>query len=332
MTNPQSVRNRLLAMMAVLLAIASLRWSYPVTMPLAAAVFIIAAAWPIKPWLDRALPSGLSYLGTMAILLLILAAFAGAVYFSAFQVVRSLAVRQDQFRDLYGGYEAWANAHGLPMPEGGGFGRLVGFVRLALGFLYSVLGYLGFIAVLELPEVPALRRKIQDQLRHADHQETFDPVERIAGVFRSYIGVTVLVSLLTGLASAAWAFALGLELALTWGVLNFLLNFIPVFGNVIGVIPPTLYAMVQFEGWTMSALTFLGCTILQMVISNLIYPWMQGDRVSLPPVVIVLSLAFWGWVWGVAGALLAVPLTAALVIAGSHFRATEWIARLLSKG
>lgn len=100
MQDPDSVRNRLLAVIAALLAIAGLRWSYPVTMPLAAAVFVVAAAWPIKPWLDRALPSGLSYLGTALALLLVLAGFFGAVYLSAAQVVRTFVERQEQFQDL----------------------------------------------------------------------------------------------------------------------------------------------------------------------------------------------------------------------------------------
>src|SRR5215218_8978296 len=74
MLQPDTVRNRLLAVITTLLVVAGLKWSYPVTMPLAAALFVIAAAWPIKPWLDRALPSSLSYLGTILVLFAIFAA------------------------------------------------------------------------------------------------------------------------------------------------------------------------------------------------------------------------------------------------------------------
>src|SRR4029079_4080864 len=115
-----------------------------------------------------------------------------------------------------------------------------------------------------------------------------------------------------------------------WGLLNFLLNFVPVFGNIVGIILPTLYALIQFQDWTMSLVTFLGSAILQVVISNFIYPWMQGERLSLSPAAIVVALAFWSWIWGIAGALLAVPLTAALVIICEHFRSTTWVALLLS--
>ena len=147
---------------------------------------------------------------------------------------------------------------------------------------------------------------------------------------RSYIGVTTLTSLITGVASAAWALALGLELALVWGVLNFLLNYIPVVGNIVGIIPPTLYALIQFDGWTMPSIVFLGFAAIQIVISNFVYPMLQGHSLALSPVAILVALSFWSWIWGIAGALIAIPLTAALVVVCEHFRSTAWIATLLS--
>jgi predicted PurR-regulated permease PerM len=75
---------------------------------------------------------------------------------------------------------------------------------------------------------------------------------------------------------------------------------------------------------------FLGFAALQIMISNIIYPTLQGRSLALSPVMILVALAFWGWVWGIAGALLAVPLTAAIIIICERFRSTEWIALLLS--
>jgi len=80
----------------------------------------------------------------------------------------------------------------------------------------------------------------------------------------------------------------------------------------------------------MSLIVFIGFAVLQIVISNFVYPTLQGHSLALSPVAIIVALAFWSWVWGIAGALIAVPLTAALVIICEHFRSTEWIARLLS--
>jgi predicted PurR-regulated permease PerM len=331
MQDHDRLNNRLLSVIVGLLVVAALKWSYSVTMPLAAAVFVVAVVWPIKLGLDRHLPSWLSYCGTIVLLLLVFAGFVFAMYFSMAQVVQTLISRQAQFEQLYNNYAGWAQANGLPVLLGGGGGyiRLVSLLQTVLSSTYTVLAYLGSIAILVflgLPEVPLFQRKIRD-----DRREVLDAVEKTAGRFRSYIGVTIVTSLLTGAASAVWSAAVGLDLALTWGVLNFLLNFIPVAGNIIGIIPPTIYALLQFQNWTMPVVVFLGYAIMQIGISNFIYPWLQGRGLSLSPVAIVVALAFWGWVWGIAGVLLAVPLTAALAIACDHFRGTEWITKLLSK-
>lgn len=335
MPDPDRIRNRLLAVIATVLVVAALKWSYPVTMPIAAAVFVMAAAWPVKLWLDRVLPSGLSYAVTLLLLLVVLAGFFVAVYLSLAQVVQAFAERRDQFARLYEAAAGWAQARGLALPGGGGgFERLAGLAQAVLGRAYTVLAYLGVIAVLVLlglPEVPAFRARLRQALDAQERSELLATIGEIAERFRSYVGVTLLASLITGAACAAWAWVVGLDLALTWGVLNFLLNFVPVFGNIIGVVPPTLYALIQFQGWTMPAVVFLGYAALQLAISNVVYPWMQGRGMALSPVAVIVALSFWGWLWGVAGALLAVPLTAAVVIVCGHFPSTAWIARLLSQ-
>jgi AI-2 transport protein TqsA len=214
-----------------------------------------------------------------------------------------------------------------------GYKRLIGFGQSLLANAYTIFVYLGFIAllvILGLPEVPALRRKIHDAFGAGEQREIVDAVDEIAGKIRQYLGVTTVTSLLTGFASALWAFTLGLDLALVWGVLNFLLNYIPVVGNLVGIIPPSLYAIVQFQNWKMPVIVFLGFSVIQIVISNFVYPMLQGRSLSLSPIAIIVALAFWSGVWGIAGALIAVPLTVALVIVCDQFSSTRWIAKLLS--
>ena len=80
----------------------------------------------------------------------------------------------------------------------------------------------------------------------------------------------------------------------------------------------------------MPALVFVGFVVLQMTISNVVYPILQGKQLSLSPLAIIVAMTFWSWVWGIAGALIAVPLTAAVVIICGQFDRSRWIARLLS--
>jgi AI-2 transport protein TqsA len=334
MRDGETIRNRLLAVIAFVLVVAALRASFPVTMPLAVAAVIIAAVWPLKPMLDRVLPWGISYLGTVLVLLAIAAAFMAGIYFSLSQVVRTFLDQRERFRSIYEAVSSWMTQWGLPDIGGGsGFQQLVGIGQALLGNLYTVLVYVGFIAilvVLGLPEVPSLHAKTREELDRAERRELVETVHEIAAKIRRYIGVTTLTSMITGLACFLWPLAVGLDLAAAWGFLNFLLNYIPVLGNIVGIFPPSLYALIQFEGWTMPLVVFLGFAAVQIAISNFLYPMMQGRSLSLSPVAIVMALTFWGWVWGIAGALIAIPLTVALVIACEHFPSTEWIATALS--
>ena len=120
------------------------------------------------------------------------------------------------------------------------------------------------------------------------------------------------------------------RVAPVWGVLNFLLNFVPVVGNFAGIIPPSLYALIQFKSLTWPFVALVGFSFIQIVISNLIYPMLQGRSLSLAPIAVVIALAFWSWIWGFAGALIAIPLTVSLMIVCGQFDATRWIAVLLS--
>jgi AI-2 transport protein TqsA len=154
--------------------------------------------------------------------------------------------------------------------------------------------------------------------------------EKISGQIRRYPGTTLATSILTGVASSLWSWMTGLELVLVWGILNFLLNFVPVIGNIVGIVPPVLFAFIQFGGWQMPLLVFAGFVVLQMTISNVVYPILQGKQLSLSPLAIIVAMTFWSWVWGIAGALIAVPLTAAIVMICAQFDRSRWIAKLLS--
>jgi AI-2 transport protein TqsA len=331
----EMARNRMLAVILAILVIAALRASYSVTMPLAVAAVIVAAIWPVKPWLDRVLPSSLSYAGTVLLLLIAFAAFIAAIYFSAAQVVTVFAHNRDRFGRLYEAVSDWADQWGFEGFRGReGFAALTGFAEGLLANGYTVLGYFGFIAVLVifgLPEVQAMQKKLRSELDSRDRKEVVHAVEETAGKIRSYLGVTMVTSLMTGIGCAAIPLLVGLDLALVWGVLNFLLNFIPVVGNIIGIIPPTLYAFIQFQDWMMPTIVFVALSILQIGISNFVYPMLQGRSLSLSPLAILVALAFWSWLWGIAGALIAVPLTVAFIIVCERFPSTAWIAKLLSE-
>ncbi|MEN3792104.1 AI-2E family transporter [Fulvimarina sp. MAC3] len=325
---PDLMRNRLLIVMAIILTIAAVKIGYPVLMPIVVSFCIIASAWPIKRWANQLGPPALSYTITIIVLIFGLLLFFGVILYALSQVAQNFVERRDEFAAVFENYSDWARTNGLPtLPdEINGFQRILNMGRMVLSDVYTVLSYLGVVAVIVIlgfPEVPKLAYKFRQEYETDDNRVISETVAEMAESLRSYLAMTTLTSFITGVASFAWAFALGLDLALIWGILNFLLNFIPVIGNIIGILPPTLYAFIQYGGWVMPLVVFLGFVVLQLVISNFVYPMLQSRGVSLPPITIILSLLFWGWVWGVAGGLLAVPLTAMLVIVCSKFEPTQ---------
>lgn len=322
------------ALIATIVSVFALKQSYPVTMPVAAAAVVVAAIWPVKPWLDRILPSKLATLGTIIALIVLMVCFMGALYFSAAQTVRALAVNQERFQSYYGTFAQWTEGWGFPRIDGqSGYHQAISWGKAILADAYSVVVYVGFIGVLVsfgLPEASLYQAKIRQELSESDRREALATIDEIASKIRSYFGATTLGSLITGVATGVWVATLGLDLSVVWGLLNFLLNYIPIAGNIIGIIPPTLYAFVQFDGWLWPLMVFGGLSLIQVLISNFLAPVLQGRSVSLSPIAVVVALAFWSWVWGIAGALIAVPLTVAIMIVCEHFHETRWIATLLS--
>ena len=326
-------RNRLLTIIAAIMIIAALRIGFAVTMPIAFAAITVAALWPLKRWLAGSMPSWLAYTLTMLALVVILGAFAAAVYLSIGQVIAVMASQWPGLERSYGRLAVWAANHGVPLSGTVDRQRIVAVIQMLASGVYAFVTYVGFIALvvmLGLPEVPRFRHKLHDMVYGGERRGMLDVTEAISGQIRRYLGTTLATSILTGVASALWSWLTGLELALVWGLLNFLLNFVPVVGNIVGIVPPVLYAFVQFGSWQMPALVFVGFAILQVTISNVIYPLLQGKQLSLSPLAIIIAMTFWSWVWGIAGALIAVPLTAALVIVCRQFDRSRWIATLLS--
>lgn len=328
----QVAQTRLLAIVAFLLVAFALRQTYSVTMPLAAAFVVIAAVWPVKPWLQRYLPETLSNIGTVLALLAVLAAFAGALSFSVTQIAQAFGDNSEKLQQLYDKASAWVQSWGGSIGADG-YSRVIDVAQQALTSVYHVIAYIGVIGVLVafgLPEVTSLRRKIGQQLGGQEKRELIDAFDSTAVKIRQYLWVATLTSTITGVATLVWSLVLGLDLAMVWALLNFLLNYVPVIGNIIGILPPTLYAFIQYDGWAPPIIAFLGFTAIQIVISNVITPMLQGQRLSLTPLAVLVSLSVWTWIWGIAGAFIAVPLTSALIILCRHFPSVRWIATLLS--
>lgn len=144
----------------------------------------------------------------------------------------------------------------------------------------------------------------------------------------NYIAIKTTMSAITGIVVTLFLSLLGVDFPILWGLLAFLLNFVPNIGSVIAAIPPVLLAYVQLDGWSATIIIF-GFLIINIVIGSFIEPRYLGKGLGLSPLVVFISLVFWGWVLGPIGMLLSVPLTITAKLALEANPNTNWIAILL---
>jgi len=153
--------------------------------------------------------------------------------------------------------------------------------------------------------------------------------EEIISHVKKYIFTKFITSSATGILTGLIYWFLGLELALIFGSLTFILNFIPIFGSVIAILIPLPIAFLQFTDSSFVVLVIMLPAIVHIVIGNIIEPKIFGETFGLHPITIILSLIFWGMIWGIIGVLLAAPITAIIKILFEKFETTKPISRFL---
>jgi predicted PurR-regulated permease PerM len=153
-------------------------------------------------------------------------------------------------------------------------------------------------------------------------------LSRVAENVKRYLALKTLFSLATGALVAFLLTVLGVDYALLWGLLAFLLNYVPTIGSIIAAVPGVILAFLQL-GWDGALIATIGYLVINITISNLIEPRVLGEGVGLSTLVVFLSLLFWGWVLGPVGMLLSVPLTMIFKIFLEGNDDTRWIAVLM---
>ena len=329
-TSPDSSRRstRALVILTTLAIIGALKWTASVTLPLAFAIFMIAVFWPLQRSLEPKIGRAPAALTTLFVFLCILGLFCGALWYSVDLVASDTQKYQEEWKQYAEQLQGYAKTLGL---SGGGDSTafLQTLSERFIGFIGASVLVLAFF-VLGLLEVRDYRIKIDRGFRRTNVTDWLEPVHRITSDFQRYIVVRTVLGLITGALVAVFAWLIGLDFAFIWGLTNFLLNYIPTLGSVIGIVPPTLFALAQYQNIEMTLLTLAVVGGVQLIMGNYIDPLMQGKYLALSPLVVLLSVVFWGWLWGIAGAFIGVPLTVGIVITCRQFERTRWIAVLLA--
>jgi predicted PurR-regulated permease PerM len=160
----------------------------------------------------------------------------------------------------------------------------------------------------------------------------FEIMDHINNAIRAYFKVKITVSLITATASYLLMYFVGLDFAIFWAFLIFLLNFIPNIGSLIATLFPSALALIQFENTFAPFLVILiGVGAIQLLVGNLIEPRMMGSSLNISSLAVILSLSLWGTIWGITGMVLCVPITVIMMIIFAQFPTTRPVAILLSE-
>lgn len=303
-------------------------------MPLAFALFFLVLLDPVRQRLAGVLPRAASVGLTFLLALLFLGLFGWGLYEAADQAASGLSAYSDTFADMKAQAQGALSNAGISLGSESGGNATEGLVRGVFLNVWEVAGYLVLVLALlalAISEVPEWRRKLRNRFDDPVTEGTLETVGRIAHQVRRFFAVQAATSALTGVLTGLVAWAFGMDLAFVWGLLAALLNLIPTLGSIVSVVITTLFALLQFGlSWQPSAV-FTSLTVIEVTLGSYVDPKLQGHYLELSPFIVLVSITFWGWIWGIPGAFIAVPLTAAVIVAFGEFEQTRWLHRLLTR-
>ena len=196
------------------------------------------------------------------------------------------------------------------------------------GSVVLVIVYAGFL----MSERTGFRRKLLAALPTHEHVHRAEAIiESVNERIGDYLAIKTLVNVILAAMSFAVMWAMDVDFPVFWALFIGMLNYIPYFGSLVGVAFPVALSALQFGslGTTLALAAML--TSAQVFVGNVLEPRMIGSRVNLSPFVVLVALSFWSAIWGLAGAILAVPMTSILAIVFSAFAPTRPFAVLLSE-
>lgn len=187
-----------------------------------------------------------------------------------------------------------------------------------------------FFVFFLLAEARSMKRKLQNPVFQRGNTNIEIAIKDIMKQVTHYITIKAFVSLLTGFLVFLGCAIVGLQFPIIWGLLAFILNFIPNFGSIISGLLTTLFAVVQFyPSWERTVFIIVLMIGVNITIGYVVEPKWEGKGLGLSPFFIIVSLSLWGWLWGFAGLVLAVPMTVIMKIVCENIPALRPFAVLM---
>ncbi len=341
-TPPRSSRagQSLLLMAAFVIVVAGLKLATPLLVPFLLSVFIAIICAPPLFWLQRFVPSWLALLTVLLAIFIFWLSVVLLVGGSIQSFTEQLPFYQQRLGSEMVGLVNQLEGFGIVVSETairealdpGAAMNLVGRFLSGFGGLLTNAFLILLTVIFILLEASALPAKLQSiwAERNASNPAANDHLRLIANSVQSYMGIKTGISLVTGAVITLCLSLIGVDYPLLWGLLAFLLNYVPNIGSIIAAVPAVMLAFIQLGAGSAGLVAGL-YVVVNVLVGSVIEPRVMGKGLGLSSLVVFLSLVFWGWVFGPVGMLLSVPLTmiAKIILAGSE--SGHWVAVLLSE-
>ena len=303
------------------IVVAGLKAAQGLLVPVLVAALLAVICIPPMRWLHRrGLPDGVALGVVLLGLFGVSAALTGVLGRSTRTLIRSLPEYQARLDEVvrdWGAVLSRFRPDGAEPPELWHLFDVDALTQLASTAAEGTLTLLSQVVVILLItgfillEASGFAAKLRRAKR--DPSADLSRYGRITEQVYDYVFLKTGVSLLTGVLAGVLTAALGVDFPVLWGLLAFLFNFVPNIGSVIAAIPPVLLALV-LNGGVNALLVGAGYLAINMIVGNMLEPRIMGRRLGLSPLVVLLSLIFWGWVFGPVGMILSLPMTMVLKI------------------
>lgn len=336
MTKPHQLRDNIIILAGLGVLLAILRLSSDLVVPFLLSLFIVIVATTPLEWMKRrGYSPGLSVVTVLVVIVVILGTISALIAGSAAEFNRALPGYDHRLKEMTEDSLRWFAGKGVTVDEGGlsdviNPSAVMGFVSSLIGGIGGTLNYaflITFTVAFMLAETSGFQRKLT-LIDQTGKGGSLKQMTSIANDVKLYVGAKAMVSLVTGLVVWIALELVGLDFAPLWGLLAFLLNFVPNIGSILAAIPAVLIAILQLSP-LMAGVVVLIYLAVNVIIGNVLEPMVMGQRLGLSPLAVFLSLVFWGWMFGAVGMLLSVPLSMTIKSIAETNPQTHWLAILL---
>lgn len=347
-TNEQSRGGAYFLLMAAatIIVIGGTRFAGPLLIPFVLAAFLAILCLPAVSWLTRhRVPTVVAVLVVVLVLGAVLSGAGAIVGGSVNQFTAAVPKYEERVDQLWGSVQTWAEQlpfEILPIEpvENEDFkpleiikpGQLMGFLGTGLkGVLAALQNTFLVILTLVFMLLEATTFPTKIRMAFGGGKGDLDRFAVVTGQVQRYLAIKTVTSMVTGLLVGVCVGILGLDFAVVWGLVAFMLNYIPNIGSIVAAVPAVLLAFVQL-GLGPGLAVAVGYLVINVFIGNIVEPALLGRSLGLSTLVVFLSLVFWGWMWGTVGMLLSVPLTMMIKIFLENSDDLRWAAILLDSG